>query len=313
MRNLEFLPLSQVEPELMSVLMDEEEEVWSSELGWDFSPIRTILASFIAQNFLPGYVAIHDGSAVGYAYFLIHRQKGILGTIYASARNCPLQVAETLLDLAIEGLKSVKVIRRIEAQIMPFNHTNLTAAFTRHGFSFYPRYFLELDLNVAPWRRNQVFENRIVTWDSSLLESIAEVLLISYRGGIDAEICDDYRTISECEGYLRSLIENPGCGVFTPEASFIGLDDQGRPGGFVLGSRISPTGGMIPQISITPSAQGRGMGQALMHHALSYFRSLGLCTVSLTVTKKNHRAFGWYQRLGFKIRKEFGAYLWERA
>ena len=35
--------------------------------------------------------------------------------------------------------------------------------------------------------------------------------------------------------------------------------------------------------------------------------------VSLTVTKKNRRAFEWYQRLGFRVKKEFGAYVWQRS
>jgi len=40
-------------------------------------------------------------------------------------------------------------------------------------------------------------------------------------------------------------------------------------------------------------------------------KAMGFLTVSLTVTKKNKRAFEWYQRLGFRVRKEFGAYVWE--
>ena len=70
---------------------------------------------------------------------------------------------------------------------------------------------------------------------------------------------------------------------------------------------------MIPQISIHPGYQGHGLGIALMERALLQFRKQGFRTVSLTVTKKNCRAFEWYQRLGFKVRKEFGAYVWERS
>ncbi len=50
-----------------------------------------------------------------------------------------------------------------------------------------------------------------------------------------------------------------------------------------------------------------------MHHSLSAFKELGYRSVSLTVTKKNRRAFEWYQRLGFRLRKEFGAYVWDRS
>ena len=69
---------------------------------------------------------------------------------------------------------------------------------------------------------------------------------------------------------------------------------------------------MIPQIAVHPSYQGRGLGNVLMNSAIEQFRSLGFQSLSLTVTKKNRRAFDWYQRLGFKFRKDFGAYIWER-
>jgi len=312
MPSLELMPLSQANPRLMVALMGEEERAWFSELGWDFSQIRKILTAFIEQSLLPGFVAIKDGKAVGYAYFLIHSGKGILGSLFISKEDYPPEVAEDLLSLAVDALKSAEAIHRIEAQLMPFHNTNLTAAFTRHGFRVYRRYFLELDLNIGPWRREHNPDLRILPWSPPFLPLISEVLFLSYRDEIDATLCDDYRSLPDCEGYLRSLIENPGCGVFMPDASFLGLDDHGKPCGFVLGSRISDSGGMIPQIAILPSQQGCGMGKALMQHALSQFRAIGLHTVSLTVTKANQRAFAWYQRLGFRIRKEFGAYVWER-
>ena len=107
-------------------------------------------------------------------------------------------------------------------------------------------------------------------------------------------------------------MENPGCGAFRAEASFMGIGDRGNPSGFLISSQISKSAGMIPQVAILPSSQGHGMGNALMHHSLSYFKSHGFSTVGLTVTKKNRRAFEWYQRLGFRIRKEFGAFVWQR-
>jgi ribosomal protein S18 acetylase RimI-like enzyme len=69
---------------------------------------------------------------------------------------------------------------------------------------------------------------------------------------------------------------------------------------------------MIPQIAVHPSHQGRGVGNTLMKRSFEQLKSFGIQTVSLTVTKKNRRAFEWYQRLGFRIRKEFGAYVWQR-
>lgn len=312
MPDLKLLPLSCANLTLLKALMEEEDRSYVSELGWDFTPIRKILASFLAQNLLPGYVAESSTRALAYTYFLIHHDKAIIGTLYASEHDFSQTAVNELLALAAKCLKDSEDIHRIEAQIIPFNDLNLTAGFTRLGFQYYPRYFVELDLATYRPRKPEPAESTIVSWDSAYVPLAAEVAFKSYQNEIDALICEDYCSRAGCQSYLNSLLENPGCGTFLPEASFMGIDRHGLPCGFIIGSRLSSLAGMIPQIAILPSHQGRGLGNALMDSALSQFRSLGFWTVSLTVTKKNRRAFEWYQRLGFNIRKEFGAYIWRR-
>ncbi len=90
-------------------------------------------------------------------------------------------------------------------------------------------------------------------------------------------------------------------------------DGRGAPCGFILSSRTSAFAGMIPQVAIKPSHQGHGLGNGLMQLALSRLKSLGMRTVSLTVTALNQRACEWYLRTGFTKRKEFGAYVWLRG
>jgi ribosomal protein S18 acetylase RimI-like enzyme len=314
MSNIKYLPLSQLDEALLLPLMEEEERVWMSDLDWDYSPIRQILLSFARQRLLPGYAAVNEKEVVGYTYFLVNQAKGIIGALYASKTNHSQEAVEELLSLTISCLKDSQNIRRIEAQIMPFHNLNLIATFTQHGFGYYPRYYLDLDLdlNASQTGADLSSGEKIIPWSSAYLERTAEMTMLSYRNQIDADICEDYRTRAGCESYLRSLVENPGCGVFMPETSFMGLDEQGSPCGFVICCRISDGAGMIPQIAVHPSHQGRGLGNTLIHHSFEQLRALDFHTVSLTVTKKNRRAFDWYQRLGFKIRKEFGAYIWER-
>jgi ribosomal protein S18 acetylase RimI-like enzyme len=312
MPELKYLPISHLEDPHLLPLMEEEEKVWMSDLGWDYSPIRKILLSFIRQKLLPGYVALSDKNAVGYVYFLVNQAKGIIGALYTTKSGDSQEVVEELLTLTIACLKDSPNIKRVEAQIMPFHNLNLTATFTKFGFSYYPRYYLDLVLEAAKGRAGIPSVDRIIRWDSNYIERAAEMTLLSYRNQTDSEICEDYRTKAGCESYLRSLVENPGCGVFMPEASFMGLDSEGSPCGFLICCCISNGTAMIPQIAVHPSHQGRGLGNTLICHALEQLQAMDFNSVSLTVTKKNRRAFDWYQRLGFKVRKEFGAYVWER-
>ena len=313
MSDFKYLPIKHLDENVLLALMEEEEKVWLSDLGWDYSPIRQILVSFVKQKLLPGYVAVaKDKEAIGYTYFLVNQAKGIIGALYVSKNSRSQDAVEELLSLTISCLKDSQNIKRVEAQIMPFHNLNLTATFTKNGFRYYPRYYLDLDLDAFTNGLNAPSVQKIVPWDSVYLERAAEMTLMSYHNQSDAEICEDYRTKAGCVGYLRSLVENPGCGVFMPEASFMGLDEQNSPCGFVICCRISSGAGMIPQIAVHPSYQGIGLGKALILRSFEQLRSMGFHTLSLTVTKKNRRAYDWYQRLGFRIRKEFGAYVWER-
>ena len=312
MSSLKYLPISYLDESLMSPLMAEEEKVWLSDLGWDYSAIRQILVSFIRQKLLPGYVAIADNEPIAYTYFLVNHAKGIVGAVFASKHRHSQEAVDELLSLTISSLKETQSIKRVEAQIMPFNDLSLTPPFTQHGFSYAARHYLELDLSSHRKKVELPTSIKIAPWDSAYLDRAAEMTLMSYQNQADAEICEDYRTKTGCEGYLRSLVENPGCGVFMPETSFMALDWQGNPCGFSICCRIAAGAAIIPQIAVHPSHQGKRLGNIFMNRTFAQLKSMGYRTVSLTVTKKNRRAFDWYQRLGFKIRKEFGAYVWER-
>lgn len=312
MPGLRIIPITHLSFDLMSAIMSEEKESWMAELGWDYTAVSRILLSFIGNKFLPGYAATDGNRVLGYTYFLIHQTRGIIGTVYSSAKGCPQELAEELLSLTIDSLKDRADIDRIEAQIMPCGSGDLTAAFARHGFRCFPRYFLNLNLAAFVAGDQGLKSGRIEHWDSNCPQTAAHLLLKSYENQIDALICEDYRTISGCEGYLRSLAENPGCGTLLPEASFIGLDSGGQPRGIVVSSQISSFVAMIPQLAVHPSCQGQGLGRALLCEAVTKLKTFGCLKVTLTVSEGNRHAFEWYQRLGFEIHRRFCAYTWER-
>ncbi len=312
MPNLRCLPISRLDADTLLPLMREEENAWMSDLSWDYSAIRQILTSFVRQKLLLGYAAVEDKAAVGYTYFMIGQAKGTIGALYVANVDQSQKAIEQLVSLTITFLRDSPAIERIEAQIMPFNNLNLTASFVQHGFSHFARDFLELDLHGHHKEADLPSTLKLIPWSSTHLERAAEMAQLSYRDQVDAEICEDYRTKSGCESYLRSLVENPGCGVFIPDSSFMAVDGYGHPCGFLICSRISSGAAMIPQIAVHPSYQAKGIGNALVSRCFERLQYMGFRSVSLTVTEKNRRAFDWYQRLGFKIRKEFGAYVWQR-
>jgi ribosomal protein S18 acetylase RimI-like enzyme len=311
MPEIEYRPLSQADLSLMTDIMKREEQAWFSELDWDYSPIRRILSSFLEARILPGFLATCGPTALGYTYFLISRSKGVIGTIFSDTPQAQ-EICEKMLSRAIESLKGMQNVGRIEAQIIPLGGVDLNSIFSRHEFKCFLRHYLELDLSAGSWLEPS-YAGKIVPWHPQYLLAASSVAFQSYRDGIDAVISDDYRSVATCEGYLRSLVENPGCGIFLPDSSFVGLDSRQCPCGFVLTSGLTEHSAMIPQISIHPLHQGKGLGSALVQLALNRLRSAGYRTVRLTVSHQNPRAYEWYLRLGFKIRRDFGAYVWQRV
>jgi GNAT superfamily N-acetyltransferase len=304
-------PLSLADISLVKALMSEEESTWLRELDWDYGPIRRILVRFLEQRLLPGFAAASDTRALGYTYFLVSRGKGMIGTVYATSPDAQ-HVADKVLSHAIESLKGTRSLRRIEAQIIPLNGLELNSTFARHGFECFLRHYLELNPNTVSGTAPD-YSGTIVPWNSRHLLPLSEVAYRSYRNSIDADICGDYGSAESCASYLRSLVENPGCGTFLPDSSFVGLDGRGAPCGFILTSRLAQDSAMIPQISIHPAHQGRGLGSALVRKALASLQSAGYRSVRLTVTRQNRRAYDWYLRLGFKNRRDFWAYVWQRT
>ena len=291
--------------------MKEEESAWLQVLGWDYSPVRKILASLMQQRLLPGYVAIRGNEASGYAYFLIKGTKGIIGNIFVRGSDHSGEIAGELTSLCISSLRDLAKIERIEAQIIPFSGLSYADVFVREGFRHFPRHYLLLPVDTTAVIRSDN-RKRIVRWDFSRLSQACELLLKGYADQPDADICSDYRTLSGCHEYLHSIVQSPGCGVLVPEASFMALDEENILRAFILGSCVSKGVGMIPQIVVHPDYQKQGLGSGLMASCLESFKAQGFGRIALTVTQENQKASAWYRRLGFRPCREFGAYAWDR-
>jgi ribosomal protein S18 acetylase RimI-like enzyme len=296
--------------------MNEEARMWLTDLGWDYSAIQEVLRSFIRKKMLPGYAAFAgDKRPVGYTFFLANKARGSIGALYTTPTTPPdnaQKIADGLLDLAISCFQDSDDIRRIEAQILPFHGQDYARTFTRYGFRRYPRVYLVRNIDAGVTEKEPAVSAKIIPWDHALIAQAAVMTAASYFNHPDYEILKDYHTPANCEDYLRGLVTNPGCGVFLPDASFLCLDGDGNPRGYVICSRISDGRALIPQIATHPAWQGRGIGAALINRCLRQLRAMNFHSLSLVVTEDNSRACEWYQRMEFQPRRKFGAFIWNR-
>jgi len=138
------------------------------------------------------------------------------------------------------------------------------------------------------------------------------VITASYHGNVDAEINDQYRTLSGSLRYLNNIVRFPGCGLFDAESSFIVMHKASRHiAGLILCSRVRHDVGHVTQVCVLPEYRSRGVGQALLGCTAAALWKRTFSMLSLTVTEANFRAVELYRRLGFDAQRVFDAFVWE--
>lgn len=300
-------------------LLEQESQVWSRLLSWDYSGSAEMILRYVDAKILPGYAAIERKKVWGYAFFVYEGSKGVIGDLFVSnghAGQNGHELEQQLLAHVIETLQQSPGIHRVEAQLLVHDAGAVAAPFLNQGFRRHPRLFMVLPLRgeQAPPRTPPPLPQGIELrkWTENDFQGAAAVITAAYRGHIDSDINDQYRTISGSLRFLNNIVRFPGCGVFDPDASFCAMHrPSGAMVGLILCSRVKSDVGHITQVCLVPEYRGHGIGEALMAASYSGLRKRGFAALSLTVTEANTGAVELYKRIGFETKRIFDAFVWE--
>lgn len=303
----------------LRALLSEETQLWEKLLGWDYTNSAEMVLRYLDARILPGYAAVEEGRVRGYSFFVYEGSKGIIGDLFVSPAGRPDSPGPESLDSqllihVIETLQQSPGIHRIEAQLLPHAAGALARPFLEAGFHRYVRLFMHVTVDGARFgiERPPADEVEIRLWQEEDFSSAATVIMGAYRGHIDAEINDQYRSTSGSLRFLNNIVRFPGCGVFDPEASFVAVHRGTRlTVGLVLCSRVKSDVGHITQVCLAPDARGRGLGKALLAASYASLQRRRFRALTLTVTEANAPAVELYRRLGFTIEHVFDAFVWE--
>jgi ribosomal protein S18 acetylase RimI-like enzyme len=302
-------PLAEISARDLRPLLEEESEHWAQELLWDYTDVSSAVASGLERRALTGFVLQDGPRSVAYCYYMLDAGRAIVGSLFAAAGFRGQGLEESLLDEVLADAQSHPHNDRVECQTLFSTAAQADKRFARAGFRSKVRHYLVRPLAAAADTPEHGWKLRALRRED--LASAAHVIHASHRGSLDAALNLTYATPGYCRGFVETLVLRAGCGRFDPEASFL-AEGPGGPVGVILSSHLSRTNGHVCQVSVSPEAQAHGLGEVLMTSALSAFRKEGLATASLSVTYDNHRAYRLYQRLGFRLRKEFAAHAWAR-
>lgn len=313
---MEILDLRHFSSTDLRPLLEEEITVWANNLSWDYSGSAEMILRYLDSKILPGYAAIERGNVFGYSFFVYEQSKGVIGDLFVrdGGRAANRQeVEERLLTHVIETLQQSPGIHRVEAQLLAHETGEVVRPFLQQGFSRHPRVFMTM--NIPPRAASAPaidpgFEIR--SWSEHEYQAAAAVITAAYRGHVDAEINDQYRSLSGSLRFLNNIVRFPGCGVFDPRSSYLVFQKSNRTLiGLILCSQVRPDVGHVTQVCVLPEYRSTGIGEALLAATTKNLRERNFRSISLTVTEANSRAIALYQRIGFTSNRVFDAFVWE--
>jgi ribosomal protein S18 acetylase RimI-like enzyme len=304
--------LRQISSRQIEPLLTEESQHWRDELRWDYRPSLNLIKKFVDARSLAGCVAVENGRALGYSFYVVEDHKALIGGLHVSTQSPQLPLARQLLGSVLETLRALPGIERIEAQLIPFGF-DFNGTLSELGFRIYPRQFMLLDLsraNLPPTPQSSA-GLVIERWDDRQFGACARLIQLAYANHTDGEINDQYRSEAGALKFLKNIVILPGCGQFLAPASFVLRAPHSHELiGVALTSTVAPGTGHTTQICIMPGYQRRGLGQRLIAATIAALRERGYSSLSLTVTSGNTNAVRLYDRIGFNTIKRFTAGVW---
>jgi ribosomal protein S18 acetylase RimI-like enzyme len=219
-----------------------------------------------------------------------------------------------LLRHALSTLQRSPGLSRVEAQLLIHPSDHLAASFLSEGFRRYRRLFLSLPVESASAEPSRPLspEIEIHRWTEDDYQPAAAIITSAYRGHVDSDVNDQYRTIQGSLRFLNNIVRFPGCGVFDPGSSFVAVH---RPTatriGVLLCSRIRHDVGHITQVCTLSNYRSHGIGEHLLRCCYADLAARNFSELSLTVTEENHRALELYLRTGYRHIFTFDGFVWE--
>ncbi len=296
-------------------LLEDEIEVWSQLLTWDYNGSADMILRYVDAKILPGYAAVDRGRVFGFAFFVYEGSKGVIGDLYVTnGGRLPNahEVESRLLTHVIETLQQSPGIHRVEAQLLLHETGIVSRPFVEQGFSRHARLFMVLPLTTGKPAPAPHPDVEIRRWSEQDYQPAAAVITTAYRGHVDSDINDQYRTLSGSLRFLNNIVRFPGCGTFDTESSFVAIHKRSRTLiGLILCSRVRNDVGHVTQVCVLPESRSHGIGETLLAATAGSLRQRKFSLLSLTVTEANKRAVDLYLRLGFDTKRVFDAFVWE--
>ena len=301
-------------PDLEPVL-EAQRANWLKRLAWDNRDATDEIRRLLDQRCLAGLAAVVGGCPVGYSYFMLQGSKAVVGEVFVLPAHRVPYLEGALLEMTVATAFQVSGVKRVEGQLTSLDAFPDMQIGVRGDLQVYPRQLMIRESCEALPSAGPVDPGmRFLPWTDSQLRPASELIAEAYAGHVDANVTEDYRSVSSAERFLQQTINRGSRGRFLPEASLVARQASSPTlRGICLGRMVGASVGHLTQLCVAPDWRGFGIGSELLRRAVDGFRRAGCDAVSLTVTASNERAVQLYARAGFRTLASFPAFVWTRA
>lgn len=304
--------LRSIDADALAPILAEQVESWKNDLHWDFTPSANLVRRFVQIHALAGSALISGNEVIGYSYFVCEDGKGLIGDLYVLRRYRNADREYALLQSSLDAMWQTPGVHRVESQLLMLMDVAQRQVPYLHWFHSHRRFFLEAPLDPALAQRRLASSMAIALWTEAWQEATGRLIAGAYQNHIDSQINDQYRSVGGALRFLTNIVQYPGCGLFFGPASFAARDrNTGALCGISLASMVAADVGHITQVCVAPSHRGKQVGYELLRRSVESLAAHQCRSVTLTVTKENETALRLYERMGFRLRREFAAYVWD--
>lgn len=268
MNSPEAVDLRSITGRQLEPLLLEETVEWDRELDWDFRRSAELVRQYADARGLQGVALLSHGEVAGYSYAVLEDHKGLVGDLYLRPPWRNPESEAWLLGMMMRTLAGTGQIRRIESQLMLLGVETGKLLERQHTVRLHERVLMTMELS----RRERAGMGssvvpdgfpfgpyRIEAWGDHHYEAASAIITQAYRGHVDSDINDQYRSQPGAHRFLYNIVQYPGCGNFYRAASHLAFDRaSGAPAGVVLSSLVGPETGHITQLCIAPAGAGQG-------------------------------------------------------
>lgn len=313
MPDVEMVDLRQLRSEDLKTLLEEEIAVWKESLDWDFQGSAGLIRKFLDMQGLNGFALRLGQTTIGYSYYVTEERKGLIGDLYVLEEFATVENERLLIASVLESMLRTPLIRRIESQLMMLRSAAHIALPHLNYLKQFARDFMELPLaGIDALPRAAGPAITIDNWTERKQDEAATLIAGAYRGHLDSEINDQYRSPAGARRFLVNIVQYPGCGSFYAPGAFVAIDPKtGKLCGVCLSSLVACDVGHITQVAVSKAVRGKGVGYELLRRSLQALAKHGCRKATLTVTAANAEAIAVYDQIGFKKTRTFDAYVWE--